>query len=68
MWDQTAALPLPYGPISGRPDLTHIAVPDEGIDLAPLGLVDSQQVVFNLFEQRPANRLFPAGRATDADP
>lgn len=35
--------------------------PDEGVDLARLGLVDSQQVVFNLFEQRPATRLFPAG-------
>lgn len=34
VWDQTAALPLPYGPISGRPDLTHIAVPEDGIDPA----------------------------------
>jgi aryl-alcohol dehydrogenase-like predicted oxidoreductase len=39
--------------------------PDEGVDLATLGLVDSVQVVFNLFEQRPAERLFPAGAATD---
>ena len=38
--------------------------PDEGVDLARFGLVDSQQVVFNLFEQRPAQRLFPAGIAT----
>jgi len=38
--------------------------PDEGVDLARFGLVDSQQVVFNLFEQRPAERLFPAGIAT----
>jgi aryl-alcohol dehydrogenase-like predicted oxidoreductase len=37
---------------------------DEGMDLARLGLVASQQVVFNLFEQTPAQRLFPAGEAT----
>jgi aryl-alcohol dehydrogenase-like predicted oxidoreductase len=35
--------------------------PDEGIDLAQLGLVNSIQVVFNLFEQRPATGLFAAG-------
>lgn len=34
--------------------------PDDGIDLARLGLVSSQQVIFNLFEQRPKDRLFPA--------
>jgi aryl-alcohol dehydrogenase-like predicted oxidoreductase len=34
--------------------------PDEGIELAKLGLVSSQQVVFNLFEQRPASGLFQA--------
>jgi aryl-alcohol dehydrogenase-like predicted oxidoreductase len=39
--------------------------PDEGVDAAALGLVSSIQVVFNLFEQRPAERLFPAGAATD---
>jgi len=38
--------------------------PDEGVDLARFGLVDSQQVVFNMFEQRPAQWLFPAGAAT----
>jgi len=38
--------------------------PDEGCDLARFGLVESQQVIFNLFEQRPALRLFPAGAAT----
>ncbi len=38
--------------------------PDEGVDLARFGLVASQQVVFNMFEQRPAERLFPAGVAT----
>jgi aryl-alcohol dehydrogenase-like predicted oxidoreductase len=35
--------------------------PEEGVDLAALGLVDAVQVVFNLFEQRPAAELFPAG-------
>jgi len=39
--------------------------PSEGVDLATLGLVSSIQVVFNLFEQRPAEALFPAGDATD---
>jgi aryl-alcohol dehydrogenase-like predicted oxidoreductase len=38
--------------------------PDEGIELAEAGLVDSQQVIFNMFEQRPRLRLFPAGRQT----
>lgn len=38
--------------------------PDEGVDIARLGLVASIQVVFNLFEQRPAHELFPAGDAT----
>lgn len=35
--------------------------PDEGVDLARFGLVDSIQVVFNMFEQRPAQKLFAAG-------
>jgi aryl-alcohol dehydrogenase-like predicted oxidoreductase len=38
--------------------------PDEGVDLARFGLVDSIQVIFNLFEQRPPEELFPAGDAT----
>jgi aryl-alcohol dehydrogenase-like predicted oxidoreductase len=38
--------------------------PDEGVVLAQLGLVASIQVVFNMFEQRPADALFPAGVAT----
>jgi aryl-alcohol dehydrogenase-like predicted oxidoreductase len=55
--------------VEGKVD--HIGVslrdyrPDEGIDLARLGLTDSIQVVFNLFEQRPAEQLFPAGAATN---
>ncbi len=35
--------------------------PDEGVELARLGLVDSIQVVYNLFEQRPRSQLFQAG-------
>lgn len=55
--------------IAGKVDHVGVSLrdyrPDEGIDLARIGLVDSQQVVFNLFEQRPADRLFPAGAASD---
>ena len=51
--------------------IDHIGVsirdyrPDEGVDLARLGLVDSIQAVFNMFEQRPAGDLFKAGIETD---
>ncbi len=51
--------------------IDHIGVsirdyrPDEGIELAHYGLVDSIQVVFNMFEQRPAGDLFHAGAATN---
>lgn len=34
--------------------------PDEGIELARSGLVDSIQVIYNIFEQRPEQDLFPA--------
>jgi len=51
--------------IEGKIDRIGVSIrdyrPDEGIDLSTLGLVDSIQVVFNMFEQRPAERLFPAG-------
>jgi aryl-alcohol dehydrogenase-like predicted oxidoreductase len=39
--------------------------PDEGIDVARFGLVDCLQVVFNMFEQRPTQRLFPAGEGAN---
>jgi aryl-alcohol dehydrogenase-like predicted oxidoreductase len=39
--------------------------PDEGVQLAELGLVDSIQVIFNMFEQRPADALFPAAAKTE---
>ncbi len=34
--------------------------PDEGVALARLGLVASEQVIFNMFEQHARERLFPA--------
>jgi aryl-alcohol dehydrogenase-like predicted oxidoreductase len=34
--------------------------PYDGVRLAASGLVDSIQVIYNIFEQRPAERLFPA--------
>ncbi len=55
--------------VAGKVDHLGVSIrdyrPDEGVDLAALGLVSSIQVVFNLFEQRPAGSLFPAGAATD---
>jgi len=39
--------------------------PNEGVDLARFGLVDSIQVVFNMFEQSPAQQLFPAAATTN---
>ncbi len=39
--------------------------PREGVELAKAGLVDSQQVVFNMFEQRPAGDLFHEGARTN---
>jgi aryl-alcohol dehydrogenase-like predicted oxidoreductase len=54
--------------IEGKIDKIGVSLrdfrPDEGVDLARFGLVDSIQVVYNLFEQRPRNALFPAGEAT----
>jgi len=38
--------------------------PEEGTDLARFGLVDSIQVIYNLFEQRPRQCLFPMGEAS----
>jgi aryl-alcohol dehydrogenase-like predicted oxidoreductase len=50
--------------------IDHIGVsirdyrPEEGVNLARFGLADSIQVVFNMFEQRPAGELFRAGAET----
>jgi aryl-alcohol dehydrogenase-like predicted oxidoreductase len=37
---------------------------DDGIGLAQLGLVASQQVIFNMFEQTPTTGLFAVGEAS----
>jgi aryl-alcohol dehydrogenase-like predicted oxidoreductase len=38
--------------------------PQDGVDLARFGLVDSLQVVLNLFEQRPLDALIPAAQSS----
>lgn len=38
----------------------HDARPDQGVAIAKLGLVDSIQVVFNIFDPFPLDELFPA--------
>lgn len=38
--------------------------PEEGVAAAKLGLVASQQVIFNMFEQPPRDHLFPAAEAS----
>jgi aryl-alcohol dehydrogenase-like predicted oxidoreductase len=54
--------------IEGKIDQIGVSIrdfrPQDGVDLAALGLVASQQVIFNLFEQTPASELFPAGQAS----
>lgn len=37
---------------------------DEGVELAASGLVDSIQVIYNIFEQEPEHALFPAAQAS----
>ncbi|WP_435893861.1 aldo/keto reductase [Oceaniferula spumae] len=43
----------------------HDARPDQGVKIAELGMVDSIQVLFNIFEQEPMYELFPAAQKTD---
>jgi len=54
--------------IEGKIDQIGVSIrdyrPQDGVGLARLGLVASQQVVLNLFEQRPAGDLFRAGAGT----
>lgn len=54
--------------IQGKIDRIGVSIrdhrPEDGVDLARLGLVDSHQVVFNIFDQRPADELFRVGEAT----
>ena len=39
--------------------------PQEGVELVGAGMVDSVQVIFNMFEQRPAAKLFHEGGRTN---
>jgi aryl-alcohol dehydrogenase-like predicted oxidoreductase len=52
--------------LEGKIDKIGVSIrdyrPEDGIELARLGLVSSIQVVFNLFEQRPAGALFHAAK------
>jgi aryl-alcohol dehydrogenase-like predicted oxidoreductase len=54
--------------IEGKIDQIGISLrdnqPDEGIAAAKLGLVASEQVIFNMFEQTPRERLLPAAEET----
>jgi aryl-alcohol dehydrogenase-like predicted oxidoreductase len=54
--------------VEGKIDKVGVSIrdyrPEEGIDVARLGLVDSIQVIFNMFEQRPVEALFPAGASS----
>ena len=56
--------------VEGKIDQIGVSIrdyrPQDGVDLARLGLVASQQVVLNLFEQRPAGALFRAGAGKTA--
>jgi aryl-alcohol dehydrogenase-like predicted oxidoreductase len=54
--------------LEGKIDKIGVSVrdyrPDETVPLVELGLIDSIQVIFNMFEQTPMNALFPAAEAT----
>ncbi|MGA6981846.1 MAG: aldo/keto reductase [Candidatus Sulfotelmatobacter sp.] len=54
--------------LEGKIDQIGVSIrdyrPSEGLDLSQLGLVNSVQVVLNLFEQRPAADLFQRGKET----
>ncbi len=56
--------------VEGKIDQIGVSIrdyrPQDGVDLARLDLVCSQQVVLNLFEQRPAGELFRAGAGRQA--
>lgn len=39
--------------------------PEDGVELAKSGLVDSIQVIYNIFEQEPEKDLFPAAAESD---
>ena len=52
----------------GKVDRVGVSIrdyrPEEGVDLARFGLVDSVQVIFNMFEQCAADALLPAAAAS----
>lgn len=54
--------------VEGKIDQIGVSIrdyrPQDGVELAKLGLVASQQVVLNLFDQRAAGDLFAAGAGT----
>jgi aryl-alcohol dehydrogenase-like predicted oxidoreductase len=54
--------------IEGKIDQIGVSIrdfrPQDGVQLASLDLVTSQQVIFNMFEQTPADELFPAGESS----
>jgi len=54
--------------IEGKVDRIGVSLadirPKQGLPLAKFGLVDSIQVLFNLFEQEPAEELFPQGQGS----
>lgn len=54
--------------LEGKIDKIGVSIrdyrPEDGVHLATFGLVDALQVVFNLFEQRPALALLPAAAAS----
>ena len=55
--------------IEGKVDRIGVSIrdyrPEDGVDLARLGTVDSIQVIFNMFEQRPRDALFPDGASSN---
>lgn len=55
--------------VEGKIDKIGVSIrdyrPEDGVNLARFGLVDSVQVVLNMFEQRPLDALVPACAATD---
>ncbi len=54
--------------IAGKIDQIGVSLrdnqPAEGVTLARLGLVASEQVIFNMFEQTPREALLPAAKAS----
>jgi aryl-alcohol dehydrogenase-like predicted oxidoreductase len=55
--------------VEGKIDRIGVSIrdyrPDEAVDLIRLGLVSSVQVVFNMFEQLPAEALLPEAAAAE---